>query len=96
MLAGLYVLGGVLLSTDYPSIMAYTASVFRKNTGSALAIAGAASAGASLLVPPLVGYVSEVTGSLAKAMMVPPAFLSILSLLAYVRKVWKPRSEVIA
>ena len=93
LMAGLYVLGGVLLSADYPSIMSYTASMFKRGTGSALAITGAASAGASLLVPPLVGYISEVTGSLVTAMMLPPALLLLLALLAFLRKITETRGR---
>lgn len=93
LMAGLYVLGGVLLSADYPSIMSYTASMFKRGTGSALAITGAASAGASLLVPPLVGYISEATGSLVTAMMLPPALLLLLALLAFLRKITETRGR---
>nr|HQI77169.1 hypothetical protein [Candidatus Latescibacterota bacterium] len=64
-----------------------------RGTGSALAITGAASAGASLLVPPLVGYISEATGSLVTAMMLPPALLLLLALLAFLRKITETRGR---
>jgi fucose permease len=88
----LYTLAGVAMSIDYPSIMAHIGKEFPHATGRVMALAGAVSGGAGFLVPPAMGYVGELTGSMVAGMMLPVAMLAALSVTAFAwRRRLRPR-----
>ena len=83
MLAALYIMAGLAMSADYPSILSHVGQVFPHATGRVMAIVGAVSSAASVLVPPLMGYIGMATGTMVAGMMLPALMLAALSASAF-------------
>jgi len=92
-LASLYVVAGLSLSVDYPSILAHIGRQFPHAAGRVVAIGGAVSGGASFLVPPLMGYLGDAAGTMVAGMMLPPILLATLSLSALLWRAYLRRRE---
>ena len=78
----LCVVGGLVLSADWPSIFSHTARLFPVHAGKAIAMAGASAGVMSFVLPPFMGFIAEQTGSLRAGMMVPPLLFGLLSVSA--------------
>lgn len=83
-LAVLYVIAGLSMSVDFPSILSYVGKHFPEAAGRIMALVGAVSGIASFVVPPAMGYIGEQFGSMRIGMMLPSAMLAILSVLAFI------------
>ncbi len=82
-LAALYVVAGLFMSVDYPSILSHIGQTFPHATGRVMAITSSVSQGVSVFLPPLMGYVGELTGTMVAGMMIPAAMLGTLSVSAF-------------
>jgi MFS family permease len=82
-LAILYVIAGLSMSVDFPSILSYVGKHFPEAAGRIMALVGAVSGVASFVIPPAMGYFGELFGSMRIGMMLPSAMLATLSVLAF-------------
>ncbi len=82
MLAGFYATAGLCMSADYPSILSHVGKLFPRSTGRVMALTGAVGSGASFALPPIMGYVGKVTGSMMIGMLIPSTMLVTLSVTA--------------
>ena len=88
-LTAMYTMAALVMSADYPSILAYTGRQFPESTGRIMAVSGAVGSAVSFGMPPFIGYIGKVTGSMVTGMMLPAGMLLTLSLLAFV---WRIRT----
>jgi fucose permease len=93
LLGVLCLIGGLILSVNWPSIISHTAYLFPHASGKAVAFASASAGAMSFVIPPAMGFVAEKTGSLVAGMLLPPLMVAVLSVGAFV---WRIRLRRIA
>jgi MFS transporter, NNP family, nitrate/nitrite transporter len=92
LLAVFYVLAGLAMSVDYPSILAHIGRNYPDSAGRLMAIAGVVSGVAGFVVPPAMGYVGEAFGTMRAGMLVPSVMLGILAVVSFVARARRRRN----